>query len=541
MLDVAIVGGGLCGLAVAEELRRAGREFALFEARARLGGRIESRWNERARMRVDLGPTWFWPETQPAISGLVDALELASFGQHDTGEVLHLKDADKTPEIESVAVHAGARRLAGGMASLVDALASRLPRERIHLDHELTSVKDRGDYIQLLFLRGGHLVKVTARAVVLAVPPRLLEERVLFEPELPEETRVAMRETATRMASSAKVVLGYDRPDWRDAGHAGNAFVSHGQAVLGEIFDACDADGDKAALGGFLALTPDDRDRFSVGLPMLIANQMAQVFGPQAEHGERHYRDWATERFTCATLDRADLADSERADTSNPLLRRPMWDGKLHLSGTETAARGSGYLEGALQAASHVIAAIGGMAIAASQAGRFVGYASGNATYLAQFSAWVQERSDPAFDHYRRNLNERLSEQDRDQLTQRAVLETVEATLDEALVFLGQLDFDMAGIAVENGRSALMPEIQAPFREFLQTLMDDVIAFNWTSCALSNFPYEHKLSNDYKQTILRDVAAAWREFSLAANRLLLSRTEAQGFDRSGRHTFGDLS
>jgi monoamine oxidase len=57
----------------------------------------------------------------------------------------------------------------------------------------------------------------------------------------------------------------------------------------------------------------------------------------------------------------------------------------------------------------------------------------------------------------------------------------------------------------------------------MRSLLDDVIAFNRTSCALSNFPDEHKPSNEYLQTILRDVAAAWREFSLTANQTLLAK------------------
>ncbi|POF33847.1 flavin monoamine oxidase family protein [Roseibium marinum] len=536
MLEIAIVGGGLCGLALAEHLRREGRDFALFEARPRLGGRIDSQWSARSGMRVDLGPAWFWPGAQPMIAGLVEDLELATFDQHETGEVLHLQDVNKVPDVQTAAVHAGARRLTGGMASLVDALVARLPQERIHLTHELASVKDCGDYVQLLFLRDGQLVKVTARTVVLAVPPRLLEDRVLFEPELCEDVRTAMGEAATWMAGSAKVVLGYDRPFWRDAGHAGNAFVSHGQTVVGEIFDACDATGNKAALGGFLALGPDDRERFNIGLPMLMGNQLAQVFGAEAERGELLYRDWATERLTCSARDRREPPTGEHAGTSNPLLRRSLWGGRLHLSGSETAARGCGYLEGALEAAAHALAAVG----SARESGA-TGELSGNAAQLAQFETWVRARSGPAFDSYRRNLTARLSEQERDQLTQLSLLETVEEMLDEALVYLGELDFDIARIPVENGRSALMSDIQSPFRDFLQILMDDVIAFNRTSCALSNFPHEHQLSNDYKQTILRDVAAAWRAFSLAANRLLLSKTDALGADLSGSHSIGKLS
>lgn len=526
MLDVAIVGGGLSGLVLADGLNRNGRRFSLFEARARLGGRIESVWSEKAKMRVDVGPTWFWPQTQPALSALISELELEIFAQYETGEVLHLRDPDKVPDVELSNLHDGARRLSGGMASLVEALTSRIPQSTVHLSHELTSVKDCGDYVQLVFLSGGQMVKVTARTVVLAIPPRLLKERVVFEPELPEDLSQAMESAQTWMASSAKVVLGYERPFWRESGLAGNAFVSHGQAMLCEIHDACDASAGKAALAGFLALSPDDRELFTVGLPMLMSNQLGQVFGAEAETGQQHYRDWAREPFTCSPRDRAEV-QAETTGTANPLLRRALWQNKLHFAGSEVAVQGAGYMEGAVQAAdrarSLVLKALSpGIPSTGDVQGAFEGL-SGNARSLAQFASWVDAQTLEAFDRYRANLTERLSSQERDQLTQRSVLDAFETTLDLALTYLGQLEFNMAGIPVENGRSALMSDIQAPFRNLLETLMEDVTSFNRTSCALSNFPYEHHLSNEYRQTILRDLAAVWREFSLAANRLLLSR------------------
>ena len=39
--DILIVGGGLSGLALADKLQQAGRDFVLVEARNRLGGRID--------------------------------------------------------------------------------------------------------------------------------------------------------------------------------------------------------------------------------------------------------------------------------------------------------------------------------------------------------------------------------------------------------------------------------------------------------------------------------------------------------------------
>ena len=54
--------------------------FRLYEARERLGGRILSQPTQ-AGGRVDLGPTWFWPETQPSITRLIEDLGLPTQAQ----------------------------------------------------------------------------------------------------------------------------------------------------------------------------------------------------------------------------------------------------------------------------------------------------------------------------------------------------------------------------------------------------------------------------------------------------------------------------
>jgi monoamine oxidase len=531
MLDTAIIGGGLCGVVLARSLHRQGRTVVLFEGRERLGGRILSVASGRSGLAMDLGPTWFWPDTQPLLKSLIAELRLAAIPQHDDGSMLHLNDPDKMPErIEGKNVHEGSHRLRGGMARLIHALAAELPSGSTHLGHVLMRVSDRVDHVALTFAAEGGIVEFDARHVVLAVPPRLLAERVCFEPELDDATREAMRNADTWMAAQAKVIIGYDRSLWREAGQSGNAFVTHEQAVIGEIFDACDVDPAKAALGGFLALSPELREIFSAGLPMLMDNQMAQVFGSALEQGDQHYQDWATEPLTCSALDR-DSFRTEQTGTANPMLRRAQWDGKLHLGGSETAPRSASYLEGALEAAQRIERALDRTwarmetGVLGSRAMND-GAASINAMSLARFRAWVSARGDAAFDDYRHRLNRSLAAQQRDQLTQRAILESMEEIFDSALAVLDGLVLDMSAVTVERGRSSLTPDVQQPFGELMQSLMDDVIAFNRTSCALSNFPDEHRLSEEYKQVILRDIAAAWQEFSLSANRLLLIKANA---------------
>ena len=88
---------GICGLTLGRELAARGVSFALFEARERLGGRVLSVQNPTSGERLDLGPTWFWPDTQPAVRRLADELGLERFDQHNPGSALLLSDPEEPP------------------------------------------------------------------------------------------------------------------------------------------------------------------------------------------------------------------------------------------------------------------------------------------------------------------------------------------------------------------------------------------------------------------------------------------------------------
>lgn len=517
MLDTVIVGGGLCGLALARSLRQHGRSFALYEARDRLGGRILSRPCSTAGMMVDLGPTWFWPDTQPRITQLIDELGLESFPQHDDGTTLQLSDHDQPPQTVAIPdLHGGAQRLAGGMAALVEALSRSIPPEAIHLEQQLVAVHDRGQQVELLFRHGDVTTIVHARKVVLAIPPRLLDEHVSFSPPLADALRQAMRDTPTWMADQAKVVIGYATPFWRAAGASGNAFVNHEQVTLGEIFDACDASGEHAALGGFFALPPGFRATIHPAvMPMLLSSQMVQVFGKTAEQGEQHLQDWSAERYTCSTLDRTPL--DGHPEYGSPALRRGMWNNKLFLGASESAGYGGGYMDGALEAAARILR---GLTVPDHTT------ADSNAGCLERFNTTVAGLRAGSLERYRQHLNRHLAAQDKAQITQRALLDTVEQIYSAALDQLATLPFDTRSVAVQRGRSDLTPRLLTAFEGFNAALLDEVADFNRASCAISNFPQEHELHTDYLDAITRDLAAAWREFALNANTMLLGKGKA---------------
>lgn len=515
-LDLAIIGAGLCGLALARSLHGQDLNWAVFEARPRLGGRILTE-SGPGGAAVDLGPTWFWPDTEPLMAGLVAELGLPDFPQHDTGQVLRLADTSEGPETLTMpGIHGGARRLAGGMVSLVQALAQALTPSSLHLNSVLRAVEDGGDHVILTLDQAEDQIELRARQVVLALPPRLALQYIQFQPPLPTHLIEAMAATHTWMADQAKAVMVFERPFWREAGHSGNAFVSHEQALLKEVFDACDATGQQAALGGFFALSAADRQAFAEGLPMLVSSQFMQLFGPEAESGRQYVQDWSRESWTCAT---ADLAPAEAPEYGHPVLRQTYWDGRLLLGGSETGAYGGGHLEGALEAA----ARLGRLVLRRKALAAVPNTVESREACLGRFRLTVSHLRQTAFERYRQHLVRDLAEQRREQLTQRAVLAALEQVYAAALAAVAELPLQSSGLPVEKGRCALTPEFLAPFEGFVRELMDQALAFNRTSCALSNFPSEAQPEREYRETMVKDLAAAWVEFALAVNVLLLSK------------------
>ena len=518
--DVAIVGAGLCGLALARALHAQGVSVVVIEARERLGGRVLTQRCETTGQALDLGPTWFWPDAEPRITALLDELGLASVPQHDPGDALWLIDPNREPERrdEPLGVHAGARRLTGGAARLVDTLAAALPAGCVQTGSALRLLRDRGAWLELQTGSNDGTRVLRARRVVLALPPRVVQERIAFDPPLPALLADALAATPTWMAVQAKAVTTYAQPFWRDAGHSGNAFVRHAQAMLGEVFDASDETSGAGALGGFVALSAAQRVNFQRGMPLLIESQLVQLYGAQAQDGRGLYLlDWADEPWTCSRADREGPPVLWQAD---PALRRVYWGGRLYFGGSETAAHGVGHMEGALEAAARIARALAPPVALHTET--HVPATAGEA--LACFAAAVSAQRERAPSHYRQNLTRLLTGQQAQQVTQHALLATVERIYSEMLAaldgLLPALGVGNAGPVVA-GRHALTSRLLASFEGWNRELLSSALAFNNTSCALSNFPDQHRPDAALQRVIALDLAAAWREFALALNARLV--------------------
>ena len=344
--SVAIVGGGLTGLALADRLHAAGIDFQLFEARDRLGGRISTA--RRGADWFDLGPSWFWPG-QPRMAALVQRFGLNVIAQYAEGAQLYETAKEEVIRDRGFASMQGSLRVHGGMGAIVEALASALPLGSAETGRAVQSISADGT---ISFADHG---ACTFGRVVLAVPPRVAAE-IAFAPELPHHVQSALCGIPTWMAGHAKLVAVYDSAFWRDDGLSGDASSQLGP--LAEIHDASATTG--GALFGFVGVPATARAGQRDAVIDASVAQLGRLFGARAMKPLAvYYTDWAEEVGTAVAADRAPLM--HHPAYGRPTVLDPAEGSRICFASSELAPEMGGYLEGALAAADEAAGWVLGM------------------------------------------------------------------------------------------------------------------------------------------------------------------------------------
>ena len=363
---IAIVGAGLSGLYAAYLLEQQGiTDYVLLEARDTLGGRIvsapaagqpapDAAAGAEQSDRVDLGPTWFWPGYQHQLGRLVDDLGLQSFEQHEAGDTVVERSPHEPPtRVQGYANSPASMRLVGGMGALTDALHRRLDATRIHTGQAVRRLRSTPQHVELdsAAVHGdqSHTTTWCAEHVLLALPPRLVEHSIQFEPALPQALAQQWRATATWMAPHAKYIAVYDTPFWRYQGLSGEARSAMGP--MGEIHDAS-MPGGSAALFGFVGVPAHVRQ--SVTQAQLRAHcraQFVRLFGSEAATPKAEFfKDWAFDPYTAIS---ADLQGAgQHAQAPQATVSSGPWSGRLTGIASEWSPQFPGYVAGAVEAAS---------------------------------------------------------------------------------------------------------------------------------------------------------------------------------------------
>lgn len=363
-IPVIIVGGGLSGLYAAFLLEQKGIAYRLLEARDTLGGRIavakfsdahatnDSTDVDQAESSAafDLGPSWFWPDYQTQLSTLIESLDLPRFVQFEDGDMIVERAANQSPvRMQGYKSAPPSVRLIGGMAALTEALYTRLDASCVMTKQTVQQLNRTPQHIEVQSEDSfGHVTTLRAQHVLLALPPRLVESQIAFQPTLPQKLSGKWRETATWMAPHAKYVAVYESPFWRDAGLSGAARSAIGP--LTEIHDASTLEGDGALFGFFGVLAQVRQSVSDTVLKEHCRAQLVRLFGEQASNPKAEYlKDWAQEPLTATPADASGNGQHAVAPPSKPTTS--VWQDCLTGCGSEWSAQFPGYVAGAIDAA----------------------------------------------------------------------------------------------------------------------------------------------------------------------------------------------
>lgn len=405
--DVAIVGAGFTGLSAAHELNKAGIDFVLLEARGRVGGRVESKWNGLGE-QIDSGGQ-FLCEDMPELMALVRTLGKTLVETYVKGEVIAQpltgeQDAERiyyasrairdrmnaiapgNPTIAGLTVAAWLDRqndpgeAKAAFRSMIEGLwcqaLEKLPLwHLIDNDRRITNevselqyfvhetmqsladdlAEDLGDRLRLNTpvrtierrLGGVRLASttgsITARTALIAMPP-MVASKLDFAPPLP----VALEKALGVWQSGAviKMQVRYPTAFWRAKGLSGMVMWRDPPALF-----ACDVskDGGHPALvvfvGGPLALRW--RELGDAALRAEVTARLKEALGTDAgSFTDFSCRDWTDDRWSGGGY--SDLIiDTSATDAEQTLLAGAP---PVYFASSELSPSFPGYVEGAIVA-----------------------------------------------------------------------------------------------------------------------------------------------------------------------------------------------
>ena len=337
---VLIIGGGLSGLALAYYLRHQDLNPLLVEARDRLGGRILT-----ARIpggaSLELGATWFNPGHSSLFS-LIEELGLSHFKQRMDEVAFYQNSPIESPHRIAIPPNQEASlRLSGGTSQLIEALAARVPLDKLCLGEQVSKIDQGADGIRVETNRR----TIQAERVISTLPPNLLVSSIAFNPPLPEALVQVAHSTHTWMGESIKVGFRSEQPFWRAENSSGTLFTNTGP--LTEMYDHSNAPDSAFALKGFVhprfkGLTSEQRQQ-------AIVTQLEALYGEAAGqlYGYQEYL-WEEDADTYAPYP---VQVMGHQNNGHRVYQQSYLGRRLLLAGTETATAYPGYMEGAVRRA----------------------------------------------------------------------------------------------------------------------------------------------------------------------------------------------
>jgi len=340
---ILIIGAGLTGLTLAYYLRKKGINYHLLEARARIGGRILTHYQENAAP-LEMGATWLGKKHEE-INKLLTELNLEIFEQALGERAIYEPISTSPPQLVSLPPNnEPSYRIKGGSSFLINTLAEEIGKENISLNQIVTNISSTPNGLSVKT----KTAEFQANLVVSTLPPFLLTNTIEFRPNLPNELTEIATSTHTWMSDSIKVGLRYNTPFWRAENSSGTIVSNVGP--IPEMYDHADDKEQYFSLKGFF-----NGAYFSVSKAKrleMVLTQLEKYYGPQVRNFLSYEEGvWRNQPFTFTPYDQHVLPHQ---NNGHSIFSKPLIDGKFYLAGAETAEQFPGYMEGAVRSAQRV-------------------------------------------------------------------------------------------------------------------------------------------------------------------------------------------
>ena len=340
-----IVGAGLTGLSIAYLLREHKEfEITILEARDRLGGRIHTLYQEK-QAPLEMGATWLGAK-HTQLNELLHRLGLETFIQELGLQAIYEPLSLSPPQLVQLPPNSDPSfRIKGGTASLINALADQLDKNKIHFNEEVISIEEKEEQLE---------IKTSTNIfhsdlLVSTLPPYLFCSRIRTSPSLLESFLAVAKCTHTWMGESIKVALTYESPFWREGNKSGTIFSNVGP--IPEMYDHSNVEDTSFALKGFF-----NGNYFAVSREERLALVMKQLKKYYGDIVETYltYEElvWRNEPYTFAPYKEHILPHQ---NNGHKIFQKPLFNGRLYVAGSETADAFPGYMEGAIRSANFIV------------------------------------------------------------------------------------------------------------------------------------------------------------------------------------------
>lgn len=338
--EVLIIGGGLTGLTLAYLLQKVNIPFIVAEADKRIGGRINTKYNNN-QAPIELGATWII-EQQTNILTLLKELNISVFEQYYNTTAIYEPNSSQPHQIVNLpSKNDSSYRIKGGSQNLIKELSKKIDTENYLLNTVIKNI----EFINNELVSKSDNYTFHSKYTISTLPPALFFKSIITNPLLPLALKDIALKTHTWMGDSIRVGFTYKIAFWKNLKISSTIYSNKGP--IQEFYDHSNAENTLQALSGFMNdsfNTYSKEERKNLAL-----KQLESYYGPEALNYESYEECvWKDQQFTSTNNNSFIM---QQQNNGHPIYQDSYLNDRLFIAGTETSNYFSGKMEGAINSA----------------------------------------------------------------------------------------------------------------------------------------------------------------------------------------------